>query len=200
MEQHPPTSHQTTTTSAGYEATLKDEWPAMQPLDALRLAIGDTRLKAMFDHWHQARGDKRMPAWNDIDPLQVKHLLPHMWSLRYDRGGHSFTGRLSGEEINTIFGKSLRHTRIEHFFAAQDVPWIRERCLRVISTPCIILVSGPVYAYAGHYGSGTRIMMPLGEDHAHGDEVIGVTIYELNPPSSEIEHFQPVEHVAYFSL
>lgn len=188
----------TTTTSAGHAAMLQDGWPNQQPLDRLMPAITDPRLRHVLAHWLAMRGDHVMPAWRDIDPLQLGPHLAYMWSLRFDPSDSSFTGRLSGEEINAIFGKSLRQTRIENFFAAQDVPWIHERCLRVIAEPCAILVSGPVYAYTGHYGRGYRIMLPLGEDRQHGDEVIGVTSYSLNPPGTEIDNFQPVERVEYF--
>jgi len=194
----PPTD--TTTTSAGREAMLQDGWPVLRPLAMLLPAITDQRVKAVFEHWLAVRGHKTMPAWRDIDALQISQHLPYMWSLRYDHSDNSFTGRLSGEEINAIFGKSLRQTRIENFFAKQDVPWIHERCLRVISKPCIALVSGPVYAYTGHYGSGHRIMMPLGDDPDHGNEVIGVTSYSLNPPGPDVANFRPAETVAYFHL
>lgn len=195
----------TTTTSAGREAVLQDGWPVLRPLAMLLPAITDARVKAVFEHWLAMRGRNIMPAWRDIDALQISQQLPYMWSLRYDRADNSFTGRLSGEEINAIFGKSLRQTRIENFFAKQDVPWIHERCLRVINKPCIALVTGPVYAYTGHYGSGYRIMLPLGENYgsehqAQGDEVIGVTSYTLNPPGPDVASFQPVEQVTYFHL
>lgn len=207
-------------TSAAHGARAQEDWPILHPLAELPAAIEDARLRAVFNHWLAARGGRTMPAWRDIDPLQLGPQLSHMWSLRYDQAEDSFTGRLSGEEINAIFGKSLRQTRIEDFFAPDDVPWIHERCLRIIATPCIALVSGPVYAYTGRYGSGCRIMLPLGEtapgesasgesasggDGVIGNEVMGATVYHLQPPGagpigSEMTAADSVERVRYFAI
>ncbi|HVI91935.1 MAG TPA: PAS domain-containing protein [Dongiaceae bacterium] len=195
-----PTQPNTRITAEGSDTQLRDAWPHLHPLAELRPAITDARLRAMLDHWLAARGNAAMPAWKDIDPLQLGPLLPHIWSLRYDRADDSFTGRLSGEEVNAIFGKSLRQTRMEDFFAPADVPWIHERCLRIIATPCIALVSGPVYGYTGRYGRGSRIMLPLGEDRATGDEVIGATVYRMHPPGTAISELLAVEQVTYYAL
>lgn len=210
MTTYRPTQLRAYLTSAGHDTLLRDEWPNLRPLAELAPAIADKRLRAVLDHWLKARGTAAMPAWRDIDPLELGPLLPHIWSLRYDPRDESFSGRLSGEEVNAIFGKSLRHTRIENFFAPADVPWIHERCLRIIARPCIALVTGPVYAYTGHYGSGSRIMLPLGEDHATGDEVMGATVYNLRPAgtvSNEAarngtgsDEAATTEHVTYYGL
>jgi hypothetical protein len=194
------TQPQTHVSSAGYGTVLQDDWPRLHPMAELLRAISDPRLRALFGHWLAARGDAAMPAWKDIDPLALGPLLPHIWSLPYDRGDDSFTGRLSGEEINAIFGKSLRQTRIENFFAPADVPWIHERCLRIIAQPCIALVNGPVYGYTGRYGRGSRIMLPLGEDRATGDEVIGATVYSMHPPGTAVSELLAVESVTYYAL
>ena len=205
MTTYRPTQLRAYLTSAGHDTLLQDEWPDLRPLAELAPAIADKRLRAVFDHWLKARGDNAMPAWRDIDPLQLGPQLQHIWSLRYDPHDESFTGRLSGEEVNAIFGKSLRHTRIEHFFAPADVPWIHERCLRIIARPCIALVTGPVYAYTGHYGSGSRIMLPLGEDRVTGDEVMGATVYNLRAAGSTrngtaSDDAATTERVTYYAL
>jgi hypothetical protein len=201
MEQVPP--DRTSVTLGPHESVLHDGWPVLRPHSGLLPAINDPKLLAVMQHWLMARDSRPMPAWRDIDPLQLGPYLPFMWSLRYDRQKRGFIGRLSGEEINAVFGKSLRQTPIEDFFAPQDVPWIHERCLRVIEKPCIVVVTGPVYAYTGHYGLGHRIMLPLGDDHGQGmigDEVMGATTYSLSPPGMGPEIFSPVEQVSYFHL
>src|SRR5258706_5625989 len=198
MTEQPPPGR-TSITLGPHESVLHDGWPVLRPHGVLLSAISDQKLLTVMHHWLQVRGDRQMPSWRDIDPLQLGPALPHMWSLRYDRVKQGFIGRLSGEEINAVFGKSLRQTPIEDFFAPLDVPWIHERCLRVIEKPCIIVVTGPVYAYTGNYGLGHRIMLPLGEDHGQGligDEVMGVTTYNLHPPSLAADTFAPVEQVS----
>jgi hypothetical protein len=68
-------------------------------------------------HWQAARGAKRMPGWRDIDPAAIARYLPIIWSWKYDHRTDSFTGRLSGQDINAVFGKSIRGVPMKDFFA-----------------------------------------------------------------------------------
>lgn len=65
--------------------------------------------------------------------------MPVICSWKYDRAEDSFTGRLAGENINAIFGKSLRGARMEDFFKDWNYPAIFLRHKRVVCDPCIAL-------------------------------------------------------------
>jgi hypothetical protein len=74
-------------------------------------SIRSESLRTLARQWEAARGDRRMPAFRDIDPVEIGRHLRYIWSWKYDRQADSFTGRLAGEEIDRAFGKSLRGMR-----------------------------------------------------------------------------------------
>jgi hypothetical protein len=71
-------------------------------------SIAAPELRAIAGHWDQARGERRMPAWTDIDPVAIGRHLRYVWAWKYDRETDTFTGRLAGEDIVRAFGKSPR--------------------------------------------------------------------------------------------
>ncbi len=179
-------------------------------LTPVAAAIQSPRLKILLAHWRAVRGNRLMPAWRDIDALALAPIMPILWSWKYDRDTAMFTGRLAGEEINAIFGKSLRHTRMADFFKDWQYDKIYARHRRVIGDPCIILGQGLVFSHAGREGHGERLILPLGDDGQHGDGLIGATIYELSQPPApyavpaDTGANQPIsafgEDVRYFQL
>src|SRR5262249_44375964 len=72
-----PAPKVTRVTSDNHADRCVDDWPRLRPLAELMPAITDARLRAMLAHWLAARHQKRMPAWRDIDPVELGPLLPH---------------------------------------------------------------------------------------------------------------------------
>jgi len=150
-------------------------------------AIKEPALRDIALHWSVARGEKRMPAWKDIDPAAIARHLPILWSWKYDRGSDSFTGRLAGEDINAIFGKNLRGAKMSDFFADWQYDLIFARSKRVVSEPAFARGTGPVFIHAGRRGTGERIILPLATDGLHADGLLGATVYRLEPSRHDQE-------------
>ncbi|HLI13693.1 MAG TPA: PAS domain-containing protein [Alphaproteobacteria bacterium] len=144
-------------------------------------AIETPGLREVARHWDAARGDKRMPAWKDLDPLAIAPQLSLIWSWKYDRESDRFTGRLAGEQITAAFGKDLRGADMAEFFAGMHYEAIFARHRRVVVEPCFAHGRGRVFIHAGRYGKGERIIMPLAEDGINGDGIFGATFYRTEP-------------------
>ena len=134
-------------------------------------------LQAIAQHWETARGNKRMPAWSDIDPAAIGRRLRYVWAWRYDRGTDDFICRLAGEDIVRAFGKSPRGKKMTEFFAPETytafMPWHR----RVMGEPAFLHGAGKVYSRIDRNFTGERIMLPLSEDGKTGDGILGATLY-----------------------
>lgn len=141
--------------------------------------IESDRLRAVADIWRKARAARRMPAWRDIDPLALGKNLPIIWSWKYDRAADRFTGRLSGEDITQAFGKSLRGQKHEEFFPKDEQPRVFQLHRRVVTEPAFARGAGRVFSHVGRVGIGERIILPLADDGANGDGIIGATVYQL---------------------
>lgn len=145
--------------------------------EAFFAAIDDPALRDVAQHWRDACGRKRMPAWRDIDPAAIARHLPIVWSWKYDRARDSFTGRLAGERIIDAFGRSLRGVPMSDFFRDRNYEMIFARHKRIVIEPAFSHGTGPVFIRAQRFSLGERIMMPLAEDGIHGDGVFGATVY-----------------------
>lgn len=144
--------------------------------DQFSQSIGSPALRAVMLHWNAARGGKKMPAWEDLDPKAMVPQLPLVWAYRFERETGEFIGRLAGEKIAQAYGKSFRgltlaeiHTSPERYGQA------RALLTRVIQEPAIFRGRGRVYQLQGEFQTGERIILPLAGDGASGDGVFGAT-------------------------
>jgi hypothetical protein len=167
--------------------------------EAFERAIVSPALKAVARHWNEVRGAQRMPAWADIKPGAIALHLPIVWSYRYDRQTDTFTGRLAGERITAVFGKSLRGLPMTEAYPENAYPGLFARHKRTILEPACMRAHGLVFGHLNRFGVGERIVMPLADDHEQGDGVFGATEYGVKAePTPEV--IAAGEAVEWFTL
>lgn len=153
--------------------------------EAFVSSIVSKDLRNIALHWNDARGDRLMPGWGNIRPSKIAAQLPLLWTYRYDPVTDSFTGRLAGDQIEQVFGKSFRGTPMAEIYSSSDYPRLFQRTKRVTIEPAFFLGKGTVFRHVDRYGEGERIILPLAEDGIHGDGVIGGTVYDSHRGSPE---------------
>ncbi|HEV2675812.1 MAG TPA: PAS domain-containing protein [Aliidongia sp.] len=152
----------------------------MSNLETLQAVIQSPALKIVFAHWLDARKERLMPAWKDIDAAAIGKYLPMVWAWRFDTTQDTFIGRLAGEDITAVLGYEIRGRPMKQCFPPMAFPTVEARHRKVIGGPCIMRTTGQVYVQTGRHGGGERIVLPLSEDGVTGDGVLGVTEYHLN--------------------
>jgi len=153
--------------------------------------IQSEHLRAVAHHWNEARNNRPLPGWNDIKPSQMPGQLKYIWVYRYDRATRLFTGRLAGNVIEQVFGKSFRGTPMTEIYPPSDYPRLYARAERVVCEPAFYHGEGRVFRHLDRIGNGERIMLPLADDGHTGDGVLGATVYQTatNPLSLEDAEF-----------
>jgi hypothetical protein len=154
-------------------------------------------------HWHEARHGRRVPGWKDIDPAAIAPHLPIVWAWKYVRDGDTFTGRLSGEEITAVLGKSVRGAVMREYFTASQYEPIFACYKQVMTEPAVAHAGGPVFGQVERQGTCERIVLPLADDGITGDGVIGATVYHLprRPHQRDGLRIVPkLEKIEYFPL
>jgi hypothetical protein len=146
--------------------------------DSFERAIDSPDLRKVAQHWREVCGSKRMPAWRDIRPTAISAQLPIVWSYKFDRASNVFTGRLAGDKIVAMFGKSFRGAAMVDLFPAHEYQTAFSRHKRVLTEPAFFRGTGVVFAHLEKYGVGERIILPLSDDGELGDGVIGATRYD----------------------
>ncbi|MDQ7248793.1 PAS domain-containing protein [Dongia sedimenti] len=148
-------------------------------------SIQSEALRVLAAQWAAVRGDRRMPAFRDIDPVGIGRHLRYVWAWKYDRAADGFTGRLAGEEIDRAFGKSLRGAKMAEFYTPDVYAIVFPRHRRVVTEPAFFHGTGMVFARMGYTMGGERIAMPLSEDGSAGDGILGGTYYTALPQATD---------------
>lgn len=163
-------------------------------------SIGSPALRAVTLHWHQARGPKKMPSWQDLNPKAIVSYLPLVWAYRFDAASEDFIGRLAGDRVAQAYGKSFRGLTLAEIHTLPDrLQMARTLLTRVVSEPAIFRGYGRVYQLKGEFQTGERIMLPLSSDGVRGDGVFGAT--EAGPLPVIHEPVQGINDFgAWFSL
>jgi hypothetical protein len=143
--------------------------------DAFLASIESPALRAIAQHWNEARGSALLPSWEALRLEQLPQQAKLIWVYAYDPGTGKFTGQLSGEQITRSFGKSFRGLPLEIAHTGAIYLWVYQALTRVVTEPAAYKSSGHLYKQAGRIIEGERIALPLGSDGRTGDGVIGAS-------------------------
>jgi len=98
-----------TATAAG--PACAEEAPAHPPvspvLDGGGEAIDHPQLARLYNYWDDKRGNRAMPTRSDIDPMELRPLLPNLALIDVEENPHRYRYRLVGTELVTILGQEL---------------------------------------------------------------------------------------------
>lgn len=76
-----------------------------------------TATRVLFDWWHSKRGERAMPGRAELDPIELKAILPTLLLIDVapaaSGSGHTFSCRLAGTEIDDRFGLRLTGLSLE---------------------------------------------------------------------------------------
>ncbi|WEJ11322.1 PAS domain-containing protein [Sinorhizobium prairiense] len=97
----------------------------------------------LFQYWNEVRGDRDLPRRDEIQPADIRSLLPNIFILQAEAdGGIHF--RLAGTHICGLFGDELRHRQFSALWlggqqeeAAGIAVEVVKRC-----TPMLLTASG----------------------------------------------------------
>ncbi|MDE2184460.1 MAG: PAS domain-containing protein [Alphaproteobacteria bacterium] len=159
--------------------------------------IRSSALKQVAQCWNEARGSRSMPGWKEMRPPRLGSRLSIVWSYTYDRSADTLTGRLAGDQIEAIFGKTFRGTPMAELYPPDQFREQFVRFKRVVSEGALYHLEGHVFKFVHRHGYGERIVMPLAEDGVLGDGVFGATAYD-SVQALPAEELRDIEH--WFSL
>lgn len=137
--------------------------------------IKSARLKTLLEHYLEVRGDRRMPARQDIDALRLGPVLPVIWVSEYEAAAGTFRYRLAGEEVNQIWGMSISGHLLSDFVRPERFDATNEGFLKVMREEVALVASGPIYRCTDRIAIGERLVLPLASDGVTGDGLIGAT-------------------------
>jgi hypothetical protein len=152
--------------------------------------VEDARLAHALSCWQRWRGSNLWPAREDIDPDDLRQLLPNLFMVEAVDGGAGFRYILSGVTVRQQLGFELSGRSLEDIFTGIQL----ERATADYRT----VISGQ-----GHYARqhwiqrGRRVMqfrrllLPIAADRMRIDLVLGFALYD----PLEDHDGEPIDHL-----
>jgi hypothetical protein len=165
----------------------------MKSRDMLK-GINSHKLKHVLEHWWETRGNRLMPAWQDIRPAKFKEALPFVWSYRYDPVEDEFLGGLAGDEIRRLLGGPIKNARFRDVHKAD--PQFFPRVKRVLLGPALFFGRGLLFKQRQRQCYGERIILPFSGEDGQAAGIFGATDFKFSfqyrsgpETCGEVEHW-----------
>ena len=148
--------------------------------DQLTSALTSPELRAIAQHWDEARGDKRMPGWGDLSSAALAPHFAKLWGFKYDTEKGDFIGQLAGKQVRdwlgaNFWGASLKDIHHSHGTFKDAFNFL----FNTIATPSAGRCKGRLFTMGDQTILGERISLPLAADGEHADGVLGASDYEV---------------------
>lgn len=105
----------------------------------LEKEIGDPQMQALLRSWLRLAPAGGLPDKARFDPLDHAGLLPRMWiyELTADRG--DFVGRLCGEEIRLVWGRTIKGELFSRIATPERFRAGHRRWLYCVTAPAVLV-------------------------------------------------------------
>ena len=143
-----------------------------------QMPFTDLRLEQAYLYWHDKAAGRPMPSRADIEPGELRSLLPHILLFDVIEGGKGFRYRLVGTEVERHIGQAVTGRLIDEVLSGDYLAHIRSLHLQAIAA------TAPVYSeskFAERRGGFTmmpdfkrayRLVLPLSRDGSAVDMVL----------------------------
>ena len=87
--------------------------------------LTSSKIAALARYWEAKRGQRDMPRWRDIDPAEIKPLLPHLLVSRYERDPFRVRYVIVGTWIAQYSGADFTGRYLDELdFTGEDTNWL----------------------------------------------------------------------------
>jgi len=142
--------------------------------------------REIFAYWDRKRGDRKMPRRADIDPAEVRWLLPNILLVDVKRDPPGFVYRLVGTgEVHMRRADPTGKRVAEHSFGPS--PELVLANYRSVAQSCSFLYDPNSFsAPDGRFIRDESLFMPLSEDGESVSQILVYSHYQFSdePPRS----------------
>src|SRR5215813_8749572 len=117
----------------------------------------------LYRHWLAKRGDRTMPARSDLDPGEIRVLLPYLTIL--DKVNGQFRYRLHGSAVAREIGRDLTGGIVGSYVSTPgSAAAMRAICERVFARARPVFATGEFEVQSGSTHNISVLFLPLSED------------------------------------
>lgn len=159
--------------------------------------LSDGRFRQLLRHWVAIRGDDMIPCRADVDPLCITACLPHMWIYRLDRARDDFICELAGEEVATVWGKTITGLPAREIMGDSEHDVVFRRWTRVLDTPA---VAHSVKRLEGKLRLAERLSLPVRDRDGQLTSVVGMALFSFSekPAAQSYDASVPMGDIQFY--
>lgn len=132
----------------------------------------------LMAYWITKAGERPMPGFPEIDPVEIPWALSRLYVVRVIDGGADFRYRLVGEDIRERHGIPMAGKRPVDLFPAATAAAILERWRRIVTEPAACYTASEHPTRGGWRMRARRVQLPLGQKPGSVDHLLAMTIFE----------------------
>lgn len=141
---------------------------------AFRAQLVIPEQRQLFDYWRAKCGERRMASRADINPREIKRLLPYITLIDVHGAGERLRVRLAGTQLREFFGREITGAYLDDLnLGGRPNYWqaSNERLVQGLPAQGILPALRPRGEFITRFwlrlplsGDGSRVNMILGHD------------------------------------
>jgi hypothetical protein len=135
-------------------------------------------LRPVLDYWEGKCAGRKLPGRRDIDPLELKAYLSHLFLIDVLPGAE-FRYRLVGSEITERYGRNSTGRTVREIYAALPLiaEWLTDMMSAVTQLARPVLASGPLAAIGKEHVVSESLHLPLADEAGSVTQIFGAARY-----------------------
>ncbi len=138
--------------------------------------VCDPRITALWHYWEGLRGRRAMPSRADLDPADVRRLLPNLFLVDVGATAEDLRWRLMGTEVVRLFGRELTGQAVGAGMGPTAGRLMRARFAFVARTARPAHATGTMQAERNAHAPFERLLLPLSADGVRVDMLVGALV------------------------
>lgn len=156
--------------------TSRDVAPEAAVAPNVSANIRDPRLRQFYDYWMSKRGERRMPARRDINPLDFPYVLGNLMLMDVLRDPQRFRVRLHGVNVVARMHYDMTGKLLDEVPRPEWRAYILDRCrgLAASGEPLLLLNDLLLDGWTSRYEA---LWLPFSDDGVHVNLLVCGMIY-----------------------
>ena len=159
----------------------------VEPAAAPDIAALAPRIRRLRDYWESRQRGRAVPARADIDPAEIKPLLPYLLIADLSANPLRVRIRLAGTEVCEAFGFNIAGRRLEELDLSGGAPFWLAQYERMMRTRAPVFgrtvgMQGPVELFRSDWA-----MFPLASDGERVDQSLEIEDWAKGSPVARFD-------------
>jgi len=154
--------------------------------DLLATPQPDVASRLLYDWWQRKRGDRPMPGRGELDPGELKSILPTMLIIGVERAASSpaltFVCRLAGTEIDSRLGLKLTGLTLDAAPIGEERDTIRRQYETAVREKRPIFCSHNIVVNDDRYVEYDRMVVPLADERGEVTTLVAAVDFHCAYP------------------